>query len=155
MKYHKLRIAWSVLCGIACVLLIVLWVQSYWWTQVGSPPLTTKWSVWLGSYPGVVAIGVRPQLSGDDSTPLTMDADDWWLVQQLRGSPPYSSRIFGYFGYSGGVVALPYWFAVFVSAISASAPWLTRLDWRFSLRTLLIATTLVAVVLGLIVWATH
>ena len=30
------------------------------------------------------------------------------------------------------------------------APWLR---WRFSLRTLLIATTLVAVVLGLIVWS--
>ena len=28
----------------------------------------------------------------------------------------------------------------------------TQANWRFSLRTLLIATTLVAVVLGLIVW---
>ncbi len=47
---------------------------------------------------------------------------------------------------------LPYWFAVFVSATFAGAPWLSRLDWRFSLRTLLIATTLIAVLLGLIVW---
>ena len=30
-----------------------------------------------------------------------------------------------------------------------------RYKWRFSLRTLLIATTLVAVALGLIVWATN
>ena len=29
MRFRKLRIAWSVLCGIACVLLIVLWVRSY------------------------------------------------------------------------------------------------------------------------------
>ena len=30
MRFRKLRIAWSVACGIACVLLIVLWVRSYW-----------------------------------------------------------------------------------------------------------------------------
>ena len=28
MKYRKLRIAWSVACGIACLLLIALWVRS-------------------------------------------------------------------------------------------------------------------------------
>ena len=31
MRFRKLRIAWSVGCGILCVLLIVLWVRSYWW----------------------------------------------------------------------------------------------------------------------------
>ena len=30
MGYRKLRIAWSVVWGIATVLLIVLWVRSYW-----------------------------------------------------------------------------------------------------------------------------
>src|SRR3954471_15715319 len=29
MKYRNLRIAWSVGCGIACVLLVVLWAFSY------------------------------------------------------------------------------------------------------------------------------
>src|SRR6476620_3101502 len=29
MRFLKLRIAWSVVCGIACVLLIVSWVRSY------------------------------------------------------------------------------------------------------------------------------
>ena len=29
MKYRKLRIAWSVVWGILCVLLIVLWVRGY------------------------------------------------------------------------------------------------------------------------------
>jgi hypothetical protein len=29
MRFRKLRIALSVACGIACVLLIVLWVRSY------------------------------------------------------------------------------------------------------------------------------
>src|SRR5437879_2015932 len=29
MTFHKLCIAWSVFCGLACVLLIVLWARSY------------------------------------------------------------------------------------------------------------------------------
>ena len=31
MKHRKLRIAWSVAWGIAAVMLIALWVRSYWW----------------------------------------------------------------------------------------------------------------------------
>src|SRR6476646_1576226 len=41
MKYRKLRIAWSVFWGLAAVLLIVLWVRSYWyseWINYSSPP---------------------------------------------------------------------------------------------------------------------
>jgi hypothetical protein len=48
-------------------------------------------------------------------------------------------------------VVLPHWFALALIATGAAVPWM---QWskRFSLRTLLIATTLVAVMLGLIVW---
>ena len=150
MRFRKLRIAWSVGCGVLCALLIVLWVRSYWWTEVRTLLITEKWSVSYGLYPGVIGIGVR---SGDDGTPLILEADDWWSVQQLRGSPAYSSRVLGYFGYGGGVVALPYWFAVLLAVTLAVAPWVRQLNWRFSVRTLLITTTLVAVVLGLSVYA--
>jgi hypothetical protein len=47
-------------------------------------------------------------------------------------------------------VRVPYWFASSLSILLATLPWFY---WRFSLRTLLIGTTLVAVVLGLIVYA--
>jgi hypothetical protein len=33
MNYRKLRIAWSVLLGLAAVMLCVLWVRSYWLTE--------------------------------------------------------------------------------------------------------------------------
>jgi hypothetical protein len=82
-----------------------------------------------------------------------MDADDWWLIQERGGSPPYSSRVLGYFGYGGGVVVFPYWSGVLLAVTLAAAPWIRQLNWRFSLRALLIAITLVAVVLGLVVWA--
>jgi hypothetical protein len=44
-------------------------------------------------------------------------------------------------------VWIPHWVLVLLSAVFAALPWL---PWKFSLRTLLIATTLIAVVLGLI-----
>jgi hypothetical protein len=48
---------------------------------------------------------------------------------------------------------VPYWVVVCVAATLTIAPWIPWIPWsnRFSLRTLLIATTLVAVVLGLVV----
>src|SRR6478609_7250090 len=48
MRFRKLRIAWSVAWGLACVLLIVLWVRSYWWCdtyslhQMGNVQLSTN-----------------------------------------------------------------------------------------------------------------
>jgi hypothetical protein len=61
--------------------------------------------------------------------------------------------VFGFAYYEdGSVTALlaPHWFAALVFAALAAIPWISR-SWRFSLRTLLIATTLVAVGLGVIV----
>jgi hypothetical protein len=52
------------------------------------------------------------------------------------------------------VATAPDWFAILFCAILGGTTWI-RWPKRFSLRTLLIATTLVAVVLGLIVWATR
>ena len=49
-----------------------------------------------------------------------------------------------------GSAYIPYWPIVVAIGSLAAGPWLR---WRFTLRTLLITTTLVAVVLGMIVWA--
>ena len=45
---------------------------------------------------------------------------------------------------------VPAWFPVVLFALLAAAPWIR---WRFSLRTLLIATTLIAVGVGLAAYA--
>src|SRR5688572_14017793 len=34
MKYRKLQIAFSAVCGVLCLLLVVLWVRSYWYQDV-------------------------------------------------------------------------------------------------------------------------
>jgi hypothetical protein len=53
---------------------------------------------------------------------------------------------------NGRRLDIPYWFIVLLNAAIAAAPWLPWWSKRFSLRTLLIATTLIAVALWLIVW---
>jgi hypothetical protein len=88
MRYRKLRIAWSVACAIACLLLMALWVRSY----------------------AVLDFVHRHNAH---------------LIQTAIG---FFSVLF---------------------AFLAVAPWLR---WRFSISTMLIATALVAVVLGAIVY---
>jgi hypothetical protein len=48
-------------------------------------------------------------------------------------------------------LVLPYWFLVLASGSLAMAFQLRR-PWRFNLRSLFIATTFLAVVLGMIAW---
>jgi hypothetical protein len=132
MKFRKLRIAWSVGCGILCLLLIILWVRSY----SHSDELTGTFGNHLGfviqSEQGQMRYGKpwdeKPSWNFD-SSPL---GDDY---------PPSFPPMGGF--------DWPLWLAVLLTGTLIVIPWLR---WRFTLRTLLIATTLVAVVLGLIVW---
>ncbi|MEX0642686.1 MAG: hypothetical protein WD468_08295 [Pirellulales bacterium] len=47
-------------------------------------------------------------------------------------------------------VSLPFWFLLLLIGTLGIVPWIRRFNWQFSLRTMLIAATLFAVVLGLI-----
>jgi hypothetical protein len=47
-------------------------------------------------------------------------------------------------------IGVTHWFVSFLITLLAALPWL---PYRFSLRTLLIATTLVAVLLGAVIYA--
>ena len=76
--------------------------------------------------------------------------------RRLQDSPAYR----GLFGAgiaqtsTSFTVGVPYWFLILAAVAMAATPWLLSCR-RFSLRTLLIATTLVAVVLGLVVWLSN
>ena len=156
MKFRKLRIAWSVACGIACLLLIVLWVRSYWWEDTLRVPYSVArveyffitsghgliYSVlylYGSSEPG---FGIETRavegeaLFVDDSTPLR----DWHWFRVVHWQ-------------KFTVLYMPHWFPVLVAATLASVPWIHKLRFSFSLRALLIATTVVAVALGLAVYA--
>ena len=141
MNYRKLRIAWSVVWGVAAVLLIVLWVRSYWYGDV----------LQFRSFPEDFGIGSVHGVIGADGNinPLKYILSSGW---KLWSYPTFEEMTPPPFLYEcpslgGFELNLPHWFLSLIFGTMAALPWIRR----FSLRSLLIATTLLAIVLGLIV----
>jgi hypothetical protein len=147
MRFRKLRIAWSVFWTLAAVLLVVLWVRSYWRVETMSYTNSAKGYTGVRSDEGKFVIYRGHLQPPPRETPGWKYSRFYDSLHQYRGVMwwPWTNR--------RDMAILPYWFLVSLSAIFAAAPWIRQLHLRFSLRTLLIATTLVAMVLGLAVWA--
>ena len=142
---RTLRIAFSAVCGIICVLLIVLWVRSYSVTDVvyGWFPLPGYLQLNLSSgQVKLIANGERQKpewhYESQESYPLRQT----WIFKL-----DMSSR-FGWWL----DITVPHWFTVLLTAALSAAPWI-RWSKRFSLRTLLVVVTLAAVLLGVVVYA--
>jgi hypothetical protein len=145
MTFRKLRIAWAVFWAVACVLMIVLWMRSYWVGDI----------VHLPSHPGLLMTSVV----GDLQVTFKSDARTGWKENWKWISNPADNwfafnRDWKHWAYSRDKsdfsFRFPIWLACTVFATLSLIAWLPS---HFSLRTLLIATTLVAVVFGAIVYA--
>jgi hypothetical protein len=153
MKYCKLRIAFSAVCGIICLLLIALWVRSYWGCDTISLRLLDSCEATVTSVRGQVVASAYEYRDGDQRAPYFLSfnvqpATSLFVIgDQGRLHHPQSFSV----QRSPNVVVavMPHWFIAIIGALLATV-WFTSLP-RFSLRTLLIAITLVAVVLGVIV----
>ena len=141
---HYLRITWTAFCGIACVLLIVLWVRSYWWTDIIVAQQSSQRYVGIGSSNARIMFGTTVDVG---VTPWT------WFVKPNQEPVKYLP----WFEMSSSSISsknyVPDWLLVIVSASIGAVPWIRQLPRQLSLRTLMIATTLIALLLGLIVWA--
>ena len=150
MRFRKLRIAWSVGCGIACLLLIVLWVRSH----GAEDRLTGNFagSHWFRVYSShgclVYYVPGTPGPPSMYAWQPNFGSEFWLEASDVRIASVPRVRLHR----EEDWITLPYWFLVGLCAVVAAAPWLR---WRFTLRTLLIAMTLVALVLGLAVYATR
>ncbi len=158
-----MRIAWTMGWGVVAVLLIALWVRSYkvldriewlhnrthlslisfhgqvgntWFGYSHSMP-RESWGTKFYSF----TIQKGTQVNYNDGTghplPSYLGFKSSWLSSPVRRA--------------ASILVIPYWFPTLSFGIIAAVPWLCCVRWLFSLRTLLIATTLVAVVLGMIV----
>ena len=172
MSYRKLRIAWSVFWGLLAVLPLVAWARSYSRLDVIGFPYTgmtypaNDWTWWTE------VVSCRGQLAWEGSNLVKKGKSDWtWMTWPIRGgemdfeefsgkplpsvlgfkyverSPKTAQRPSQY------VFVVPYYFPFFLTSSLSLAPWVRYVPRRFSLRTLLITTTLVAVVLGIAVYA--
>jgi hypothetical protein len=143
MKHRKLRIAVTALCLTVCALLVALWVRSYWRLHI-LEKRTGFAAIQISSVIGRIAIAHldRAQFATSYLSYVAGDAADW-----RKGG------VLGFAYYDDGSITAfiaPHWLLALLFAALAVIPWISR-SWRFSLRTLLIATTLVAVGLGIIV----
>jgi hypothetical protein len=147
MKYRKLRIAWSVLCGIACLPLIGLWVRSYGYRDSVWLPGSNR-GLQINSLTGHFAVFIVTRASRTSQFVPAKTAHD-----RIAGKwgDLFDQNVLGFYvGRNGRELRIdvPHWFCVLMITILGAAPW-TFNRWRFSLRTLLIGLTLVAVLLGL------
>lgn len=163
MKFKKTRITLSVFFGILCLLLIALWVRSYWRLERIStqPPNTALVEPVVESLIGRVWF-IWPQYGIGMS---------WWEFSSVRPEDYFHVKSLDYvyrpkdvlgFGigyYTQWGFCTPYWFLATSCVALAAIPWIRwssirwkRWSWQFSLRTLLIFTTLVSVLLGLIIY---
>jgi hypothetical protein len=147
-----LRIAFSAACLIACVLLLALWVRSYWRLDGLQGPILWPHGFSLSSMYGRLMIG-----GGDEDDPITE-----WDYGSFKFDDPYMAPTAQFLGpvfafhpsvKAGAYIHVPHWFPALITGSIAFALAKRR---SYSLRTLLIMMTLVAIGLGLIVYyATH
>ncbi|HEY3394858.1 MAG TPA: hypothetical protein VGK58_19290 [Lacipirellulaceae bacterium] len=156
LKY--LRIAVTALSLMACVLLIGLWARSYSAIETAQAHVFGKWLVHVQSARGNVLVFTIPQkylnlvkASGISPSRFSRvsyaDIKRWNEFETAIARPDERSIVF--MVPDRRICHFPYYAAVLFSAAIACTPWVP-LSRRFSLRTLLIATTLVAVGLGVI-----
>jgi len=145
MRFRKLRIAWSLVWGVVAVLLCVFWIRGCWRTdsiKIRKPPIGC--SFWSGR--GALAVSFSNHIPRNDSDRLRYES--------YPVGRDHSQRLG--FDYQPGTptswtLFIPDWFSIGVFGALATMPWLPIK--RFSLRTFLIVTTLVAAMLGAIIVA--
>ena len=139
MKHRKLRIAWSLLWGALAVLLMLLFVRSLWridWVFYLTPTVYAN----AASRGGVLGFWYE---SEPPANLVLLLQHGWHFTSEpiptLRGSWRPSVHM----------LRIPHWLVAGLFAAIGAGPWVR---WQFSLRSMLIATTLAAAALGLLVW---
>ena len=167
--FKHLRIAVTGLSLTGCVLLIALWGWSrnlwVWLTfEIGAGQ-----KYHIASCNGKLAACRIPNTDAQGKPWVDQFGDDWFHTglfgmrtrPWVRPVRPEGLIVFTTLTPTRGseahifpALSTSYWALIMISAIAAAGPWANRLSIRFSLRTLHIATTLVALAVGSIVAVT-
>lgn len=181
-KMHRiLRLSLSVVFGLLCLAVAMSWVRSYVVFDRMAGPSERGKSLIFVTYEGrITAVKVNSRISrewpGWDHGPVRSSErkieDIIWYSPSLLGFdwisdelyvnvpnsvPPNGYQPAGLTGPSwacrGTGLMFPHWFAALLLGLVSMLPWLKApTSYQFSLRSLLIATTLISILLGLIVW---
>ena len=100
--------------------------------------------------PGCIGINIRRKAERPllPRWTLTTVETERWMTTFRRPKHPPHSRFSRTFTPEGSTIAVPYSFAIMLMVVTATFAAFPLLRWRFSIRTLLIVTTLVAALPG-------
>ncbi|MBL9165913.1 MAG: hypothetical protein JNL18_24530 [Planctomycetaceae bacterium] len=154
----------AIACFAFCTLAVILWIHSYYASDHLNICYDAGKSVAFGAQQapayrwasantslGIVSFNVNPahavpiELGGVRTGVHYHSAevsDEWWWKREAKFGFAYrpSSR--------GHLLAVPFWFLTLLTAAAGTLFWMQR-PYRFTLRGALVATTLIAVVLGI------
>jgi hypothetical protein len=148
LKY--VRIAVTALCLMACVLLMVLWARSYRAEDRAQGRISSVGIRLYSSRGWLVLFKNSTPGAGPYDWDISLGSDYWLTPPDSRLQYALPLSFFGPSATSN--ISLPHWVLALVSTAGAAASWLCPWQLRFSVRTLLIATTLVAVLLGTVMY---
>ena len=152
-----LRIAVTALGVTACALLAALWVRSYWWADAfwyrPAKSIAIRAMSDEGGITFLTVNSIRLGTMGEPPPPGFSHRDNWYdgYSTSTAGASTVTKVFRGFHDRSRATWQIPHWLLVALAASTGALPWTARRGWRFSLRTLLIATTVVAAALGVIV----
>jgi len=144
---RRLRIAVSVFFAMLTVLLCVLWLRSFWYMDRLHGPISQTRGIEFISVNGQMLFAITKRVIPAQRLNWSLESID---SQDGAAKSEIEDTKFG-FVYSEidyWTTWVPHWFLTLIAAALAAAVWIRR----FSLRTMLIAVTLLAVVLGLAMW---
>jgi hypothetical protein len=156
MLRRLLNIA-SIVCLVVCVALMAMWVRSYY-----------RYDELQGNYLGVCGFSVGSNqgrvVVEYAATPLSKDEDWNWKGLSFPADDLQQAEVAlrlrhtSVLGFSSWrlrtncqLTSIPIWFLVLATGWLAMA-FRLRWPWRFTVRSMFIATTFLAVVLGIIAW---
>ena len=160
--FHYFRFGWSVIFGTIAVLLVVLWVRSYCWHDAIQGPYLNNQRIDLISWQGRIHVIVNNfdsyswtrawehHATRTDKWQKMLDTAAGW--GRLIPEPTILLVQFRRRLLLGWEANASCWFLIALTISLTLIPWSNSLKCRFSLRTLLIATTLIALIMGLVVY---
>ena len=148
-RWFWLRVAVSGVFGLLTMALVALWARSYWYFNSISVSLGNSTQLEIESVMGFLNVAlIRPNTGA-----FKFSSENFAISKEFAADVATTGKWLAAIGRNGSLLRFPHWCAV----IAVTAPYFLfvfGLPRRFSLRTLLIATTLVACLLGLAVWLT-
>ena len=140
----------SSLPGIAgSVLLIAIWIRSYWWVDKTFLQILPHVAVYVNLTPGHLGVwSMSSQVAWPvgDSFKYSFPVDEFFGKEN---PDPYKS-VTGTFSLRSGYLVVPLWFPILISAALAGTPWI-RWSRRFSLAALLGIVSLAAVFIQIVI----